>query len=34
MIGKGGIPDRQRAGLEILRDTIDGVVLLAFSPPR
>ena len=34
MIGKGGIPDRQRAGLEILRDTVDGIVLLAFKPPR
>ena len=34
MIGKGGIPDRQRAGLEILRDTIDGIVLLAFLPPE
>ncbi|GBG29529.1 Guanine nucleotide-binding protein-like 1 [Hondaea fermentalgiana] len=29
----GGGPDFHRAGLEILRDTVDGLVLLAFDPP-
>jgi len=31
---EGGGPDFHRAGLEILRDTVDGLVLLAFSPPE
>lgn len=30
---KGGREDTYRAGLEILRDTLDGIVLLAFDPP-
>lgn len=31
--GRGGAPDFHRAGLEVLRDTVDGFVLLAFAPP-
>jgi len=31
---QGGGPDFHRAGLEILRDVVDGYVLLAFRPPR
>ena len=30
--GRGAL-DGHRAGLEILRDTIDGAVCLAFAPP-
>lgn len=30
---EGGGPDFHRAGLELLRDTVDGHVLLAFLPP-
>ena len=29
----GGAPDVHRAGLEIITDVVDGVVLLAFEPP-
>ena len=28
-----GAPDVHRAGLEVLRDAVDGVVCLAFLPP-
>jgi hypothetical protein len=31
--GRGGGPDMHRAGLEIIRDTVDGFVLLSFAPP-
>ena len=31
--GKGGIPDITRAGTEILKDIVDGIVLLSFAPP-
>ncbi len=30
---EGGGPDFHRAGLEIIRDTVDGYVLFAFQPP-
>ena len=30
---EGGGPDLHRAGLEIIRDVVDGYVLLAFDPP-
>jgi len=31
---EGGGPDLHRAGLEIIRDCVDGFVLLAFLPPK
>ena len=32
-VGKGGVPDATRAGSELLKDIVDGIVLLAFTPP-
>ena len=32
-VTRGGEPDMHRAGLEIIKDTVDGVVLVAFLPP-
>ncbi len=35
MLGRGGgAPDVHRAGLEIIRDACDGVILLLFFPPE
>ena len=31
--GGGGAPDVHRAGLEVLRDCVDGALCLAFAPP-
>lgn len=31
---KAGEPDMHRAGLEVLRDVVDGAILLAFCPPK
>jgi len=31
--GRGGAPDVHRGGLEIVRDAVDGALLLAFDPP-
>ena len=31
---KGGAPDIQRAGLEIMKDIVDGVVCMRFDPPE
>eukprot|EP00471_Norrisiella_sphaerica_P011802 CAMPEP_0184497410 /NCGR_PEP_ID=MMETSP0113_2-20130426/36460_1 /TAXON_ID=91329 /ORGANISM="Norrisiella sphaerica, Strain BC52" /LENGTH=609 /DNA_ID=CAMNT_0026884503 /DNA_START=43 /DNA_END=1872 /DNA_ORIENTATION=- len=33
LLGRGGAPDTHRAGLEIVRDCVDGALLLAFAPP-
>ena len=30
---RGGAPDVHRAGLEVLRDCVDGALCLAFAPP-
>lgn len=32
-IGKGGVPDTTRAGSELLKDIVDGILLVAFVPP-
>lgn len=33
VLSKGGMPDMHRAGLEIIRDVVDGYVLVAFDKP-
>ena len=34
MLSRGGAPDIQRAGLEIMKDIVDGVVCMRFNPPE
>ena len=34
MLSRGGAPDIQRAGLEIIKDIVDGVVCMRFDPPQ
>ena len=34
MLSRGGAPDIQRAGLEIMKDIVDGVVCMRFDPPQ
>lgn len=33
-LSKSGMPDMHRAGLEMLRDVVDGYVLVTFDAPK